>query len=148
MAFDVQLYGLAAKNEPTCPRINYSIAAEKHKVYIYGGLNVDTNEILDTVEVFDASTYQFKEVKSRGDYKPPGRQGHVAITIDKYTMIVIGGTRDALSFVDPKPMPEEDAMIVYDYEASTWSNKSKNLSSSSEPAPWNLINASVFKLDS
>jgi hypothetical protein len=63
-------------------------------------------------------------------------------------MIVIGGTRDVISLVDPKPLPESEAMIVFDFEASTWTNRSKNYSPSSEPAPWNLINASLFKLDS
>jgi hypothetical protein len=44
-----------------------------NRIFLYGGLNPDTNEVLSTVDLFDATTYQFKEVKLRGDYKPQGR---------------------------------------------------------------------------
>ena len=70
MMFDLNIYGLAAENRPSCSRINYSIAAERHKIFLYGGFDVEKNEIVDTVETFDASTYQFREVKHRGDFKP------------------------------------------------------------------------------
>jgi hypothetical protein len=73
MMFDLNIYGLAAENRPSCSRINYSIAAERHKIFLYGGFDVEKNEIVDTVETFDASTYQFREVKHRGDFKPLGR---------------------------------------------------------------------------
>lgn len=45
------------------------------------------------MELFDITTYQFNVVKIRGDYKPKGRQAHAAIAVDKFTMLVVGGTR-------------------------------------------------------
>ena len=92
---DIKLYAFANENKPNVARINYSIAACKTKVFIYGGLNVDTNTVVDTMESFDIATYQFTAIKQRGDLKPIGRQGHTAIVIDKYTMLVFGGTSES-----------------------------------------------------
>ena len=41
-----------------------------NRIFLYDGLKPYTNEVLSTVELFDATIYQFKEVKLRGDYKP------------------------------------------------------------------------------
>ena len=52
--------------------MNYSITHMNNKVYLYGGLS-DSNEVLTTMEAFDAMTYQMKEVKYRLETKAMGR---------------------------------------------------------------------------
>ena len=79
--FGVEMFMSKPENRPSTVRVNYSIANYKHKVYLYGGLNVE-NEILSTIDDFDATTYKFSHVKIRGDIKPKGRQAHCAIAID------------------------------------------------------------------
>jgi len=69
MTFDIKLYGFAKENKPKYARINYSIATETVKIYIYGGLSSD-NSVLDSIESFDVTTYQFEELTQRGDFKP------------------------------------------------------------------------------
>lgn len=61
MTFDVKLYGFSQENKPKYARINYSLAADRGKIYIYGGLSAE-NKVLDSMEVFDVTTYQFNEV--------------------------------------------------------------------------------------
>ncbi len=56
----------------TSARINYSIATMENKVYLYGGLN-DKNDVLDSMEMFDATTYKMAEVKYRLEARVPGR---------------------------------------------------------------------------
>ena len=48
----------------TTARINYSIAHMSNKVYLYGGLS-DQNEVLESMEMFDAMTYKMTEHKYR-----------------------------------------------------------------------------------
>ena len=66
--FDIKLLGrdhsTDSPNKIETARINYSIATMGNKVYIYGGLN-EKNEILSTMEIFDAVTYKFSEIKYR-----------------------------------------------------------------------------------
>ena len=42
------------------------------KIYLHGGLN-DKNEVVDSMDVFDAMTYKVSEVKYRLDTKCPSR---------------------------------------------------------------------------
>lgn len=63
---------MGEENKITSARINYSISHMNNRVYLYGGLG-DSNEVLTTMEVFDACTYQMKEVKYRLDTKAMGR---------------------------------------------------------------------------
>ena len=62
-----------------------------NKVYLYGGLS-DRNEVLESMELFDAMTYKLTENKYRLEVKAAGRQGHAAIAVDKFNMLVVGGT--------------------------------------------------------
>ncbi len=62
-----------------------------NKIYLYGGLN-DQNQVLESMEMFDAQTYKMTEVKYRLEARASGRQGHAAIAVDKFNMIIIGGT--------------------------------------------------------
>lgn len=50
--------------------------------------------------------------------------------------------------IDPKPMPPKELVYSFDLEASTWHPKSRQLGAGSEPAPWNLVYHSLFKVDS
>ena len=68
--FDIKLTG--QDNKIATARINYSIATMNNKVYIYGGIN-EKSEIINSMEIFDATTYKFSEVKYRGDHKALGR---------------------------------------------------------------------------
>ena len=52
------------------------------------------------MEIFDVCTYKMSEVKYRLNTRAEGRQGHAMIAIDKFNMIIIGGTSEA-GFVDP-----------------------------------------------
>ena len=58
---------------------------------IYGGLN-EKNDVLNSMEIFEAQIYKFNAVKYRGDAKPVARQGHAAVVLNQYSMLVIGGT--------------------------------------------------------
>ena len=58
---------------------------------MYGGIDNKSN-ILDTTDIFDCCTYKFVHLKYRLDYKPQGRQGASAVTLDKYTIVFIGVT--------------------------------------------------------
>lgn len=60
--------------------------------------------MLDSTDVFDCQTYKFTHLKYRLDYRPPGRQGSSAVTMDKYTIVVIGGTFSD-DFIRPLPIP-------------------------------------------
>ena len=63
-------------------------------------------------------------------------------------MFIIGGTTDTC-LIDPTPIAPKECVWVFDMEASTWHGKSQYPpAATSEPAPWNLVNHSVFKLDS
>lgn len=87
--FQIPLLG--EENKVSAARINYSISHMNNRIYLYGGLS-DTNEVLEDMEVFDACTYKMSAVKYRLDARAAGRQGHAAIAIDKFNMLVIGGT--------------------------------------------------------
>lgn len=43
-----------------------------NKIYLYGGIS-DQNEVLETMEVFDAQTYKMTEVKYRLEARAVGR---------------------------------------------------------------------------
>lgn len=78
--------------KPSVSRLNYSIAGYKHKAYLYGGID-QNSQILTSMDEFDATTYKFNQVKYRGEFKPKqGRQGHSAVAVDQYNMFIIGGT--------------------------------------------------------
>ena len=125
--------------------MNYAIAQMNNKIYLYGGLN-DRNQVLESMEMFDACTYKMTNVKYRLDARAMGRQGHAMIAVDKFNMIIIGGTSEA-GFIDPQPLPQQELVYSFDLEASTWHPKSSTLGPGSEPAPWNLVYHSLFKVD-
>ena len=88
--FNIELIG--EDNRPSeSARVNYSICASNNRVFMYGGIN-EKSQVLGTMDCFDACTYKFSPVKYRGDYTPKGRQAHCAIALDKYTMLILGGT--------------------------------------------------------
>ena len=118
----------------------------QNKIYLYGGLN-DRNEVLESMEMFDAMTLKMSEVSYRLEQRVAARQGHAALAIDKYNMIVIGGTPET-GLVDPEQMPPAQAVCNFDLEASTWHPKSETLGEGSELIPWNLVYHSLFKVDS
>ena len=142
--FQIPLLG--KDNAVKSARINYSIATMMNKVYLYGGLN-DQNEGLSTMEMFDATTYKMSEVAYRLEARVAGRQGHAAIALDKFNMVVIGGTGEA-GFIDPTPLKPEELVCSFDLEATTWHPKSARLPNGSDPIPWNLVYVSLFKIDS
>ena len=92
-----------------------------NRIYLYGGLS-DTNEVLENMECLDACTYKMNEVKYRLEAKAAGRQGHAAIAVDKFNMLVIGGTRSS-SLLDPPQMEPKELVHSFDLEASTWHPK-------------------------
>lgn len=117
-----------------------------NKIYLYGGIS-DQNEVLETMEVFDAQTYKMSEVKYRLDARAAGRQGHAAIAVDKFNMLVIGGTKE-VNLLDPPQMPARELVYSFDLEASTWHPKADLMQRpGGEPAPWNLVYHSLFKID-
>lgn len=73
-AFSIKLMPTTKKddppNRPSSARVNYSIAEVGNKVFFYGGID-EKNQVLSTMDVFDACTYKFSPVKYRGDFKPP-----------------------------------------------------------------------------
>ena len=132
------------ENRPSTVRVNYSIANYKHKVYLYGGLNVE-NEILSTIDDFDATTYKFSHVKIRGDIKPKGRQAHCAIAIDQYNMVIIGGSYQT-SLIDPAPITDESGVVmIYDMDASTFQPVQQGSDKIYQPT--NLVFPSAFLLN-
>lgn len=54
--------------------------------------NKASNQVLSTMETFEAATFKFAPVKYRGDLSPAGRQAHTAVVMNQYAMIIIGGT--------------------------------------------------------
>jgi hypothetical protein len=44
--------------KPSCVRSGYSVGLFKNKAFLYGGIN-EKNEILDTMDEFDATQYKF-----------------------------------------------------------------------------------------
>ena len=68
------------------------------------------------MEMFDAMALKMSEVNYRLEQRVAGRQGHAALAIDKYNMIVIGGTRDT-GLVDPEQMSPDQAVCNFDLEA-------------------------------
>jgi hypothetical protein len=88
--FNIDLYGAENKVSESA-RINYSICASANRVFLYGGVN-EKSQVLGSMDCFDACTYKFTPIKYRGDYTPKGRQAHCAVALDKFTMVVIGGT--------------------------------------------------------
>jgi hypothetical protein len=54
---EIKLFAFANENKPVQARINYSIASGKGKVYLYGGVDVERNTVVDTMECFDVTTY-------------------------------------------------------------------------------------------
>lgn len=121
---EVKLYAFANENKPKHTRINYSIAASKGKVFIYGGLDVDTNAVVSTMECFDVTTYQFQTIKQRGDFKPAGRQNHAAIVIDMFTILVVGGTHESQSLFEPKQVAQDQLVMSFNQEGGNWLNRS------------------------
>lgn len=139
---EVGLFNAKPEYRPSTVRVNYSIALFKFKVYLYGGLNAE-NQILSTVEEFDASTYKFNAHKMRGDYKPKGRQGHCAIALDQYNMYIFGGSYQT-SLIDPLPISDETGLaLLYDMDANTF----QNVGATTGDKPSNLVYASVFGLN-
>ena len=58
---------------PLTLRVNYSICEYKSKVYIYGGISVTQNKVIESMEIYECLTYKFNPVKYRGDSTPKGR---------------------------------------------------------------------------
>ena len=58
---------------PLMHRMNYSICTHKMKAYMYGGLDPERNQVISTMETFDAAILKFQPVKYRGDSLPKGR---------------------------------------------------------------------------
>ncbi len=64
-------------------------------------------------------------------------------------MLIIGGTQE-VSLLDPAQMPASELIYSFDLEASTWHAKAdfRERPNNAEPAPWNLVYHSLFKIDS
>lgn len=101
---------------PSTVRVNYSLCDHKNKVYIYGGLSPNENKVLSSMEVYECMTFKFNPVKYRGDHTPAARQGHCALILNQYNMVVIGGTY-ADSLLTAKPVPDNDLIWIYDLES-------------------------------
>ena len=127
-------------NQPSSARINYAITECNNKVYFYGGLD-EKNQILGSMDVFDACTYKFSTMKYRGDgFKPKGRQGASAIALNKYTIVFIGGSYEN-SLIEQEPVPANESVLIFDTESTYWKEiPAKN-------SPTNLVFCSPFKLD-
>jgi len=95
-------FGVKLDSMPSCFRINYSAVAYKNKIYLFGGLN-DHSSPINTLEVFDATTYRWSLVKTFGK-NPEPRHSHTA-TIIGDCMYVLGGT-DEPYLVDAQPMSD------------------------------------------
>jgi len=131
--------------KPSALRLSYCIASWKHKIYIHGGVG-EKAQLLDTMDEFDVTTYKFAPVKYRGEAFPKGRACHSAIVMDQYNMYLIGGT-DSSSFIDPEPLVGDNAILVFDIDASTWSQvRGSSRTAPSDPEPANLVHNSSFKL--
>ena len=108
--FNVRLLPTTKKddppNHPSSARLNYALAECGNRCYLYGGTD-STNKVLETMDVFDARTYKFAPVKYRGDWVPKGRQGAAAIAMDKFTLVVVGGSYEP-GFVEVEPVPPQD----------------------------------------
>lgn len=97
------------------------------------------------MDVFDACTYKFSPVKFRGEFKPKGRQGAAALALDKYTMVIVGGSYSP-GFIEAEPVPINESVIIFNTDSANWRElKPKN--SQSQTAPWNLVFCSLVKLD-
>ncbi len=85
-----KLFNVAAVKAPVA-RINYSISCYKQKIFLFAGMDMENN-LLNSMDEFEASLYKYQPVKYRGEYFPKARHGHTAVAIDQYTMLIIGGT--------------------------------------------------------
>ena len=77
------------------------------------------------MDVFDACTYKFSPVKYRGDYSPKARQGATALAIDKFTIVIVGGSYSS-AFIDAEPVPVSESVIIFDSDSSNWRQLCKN----------------------
>lgn len=105
-------------NVPTTTRLHYALAECGNRIFMYGGVN-EKNEILSCCDWFDCCTYKFSPLKYRGDYTPQGRQGAAAVALDKYTLVIIGGTFSTSS-KNPKPLTSADTVISLNTDTSMW----------------------------
>lgn len=66
-------------------------------------------------------------------------------------MLILGGT-DQTNVVEPESLDPTDSLYLFDLEACTWQKKifkgRDSKDGKSEVMPWNLLNPSLFKLDS
>ncbi len=95
-------------------RINYSVNEYKGMAYVFGGLN-ESCEPLNTLEIFDVTTYRWRAATAHGKLPAP-RHCHAACVL-KNTLYVFGGTSE-VSFKDPEPLTDMHAL---DLASSTWS---------------------------
>jgi hypothetical protein len=61
-------------------------------------------------------------------------------------MLVVGGTADSQSLLDPKQLPENEVVWSFYLDSCNWFSRGK-CNSASDPVPWNLVNCSLFRLD-
>ncbi len=125
--------------------MNYAITECNNKVFFYGGIN-ENNEVLGSMDVFDLCTYKFSTVVYRGNgFVPKPRQGGAMIALDKFTIVVVGGSHEA-GFVGVEPVEAAEAVVAFDCESGHW--RELPMSKHSQPAPWNLVFCQLAKLDS
>jgi len=107
------------------------------------------------MEIYDCAIYKFFPVKFRGDQTPVARQGHQAIVLNQYCIIMIGGSYQN-SLVSPEPVPDNDLIWSYDIESGQWQKiKAKNAGAAEESAkgekfdvvPWNLVYHTAFRIN-
>lgn len=100
------------------------------------------------MDVFDACTYKFSPIKYRGEVPAPkGRQGAAALALDKYTMVIIGGSYQP-GYLDAETVPFNESVIIFDTESHNWRMLPSKNSQQQQPVPWNLVYCSLIKLDS
>ena len=85
-----KLFKIDLDSKPSCARKNFSFCcSDQYKFYIFGGINTE-EELMNTVEVFDITQYQWQVIETKG-ISPSPRQGHSAVIIDNH-MFIFGGT--------------------------------------------------------
>eukprot|EP00826_Nyctotherus_ovalis_P063664 TRINITY_DN9337_c0_g5_i1.p1 TRINITY_DN9337_c0_g5~~TRINITY_DN9337_c0_g5_i1.p1 ORF type:complete len:327 (-),score=69.21 TRINITY_DN9337_c0_g5_i1:141-1121(-) len=94
-------------------RMNYTVDEHKGLAYLFGGLN-ENCEPLNTVEVFDITTYRWHSIETHGEIPPP-RHNHVSYRV-KDDLYIFGGTNE-ISFNDPSPLTD---MYKLNLTTLTW----------------------------
>ena len=130
-----RVFPIYGENGTSTFRLKYTASPWQHYIIVFGGLDGE-GQPLNTIEIFDITTYRWGTIKTSGK-RPSRRHSHSTVVVNDI-MYVLGGTVEN-NLLDPAPLED---LYKLDLTNNVWTPlKTSGIS------PSNLVGHSLLPFD-